>query len=122
KPAGAEPSGRARAEEEPSTEGAEEDPRTTAGDEQGRNQGPLVDSDGGKRDYYEVLGMPKTANEKDIKSAFRKLARQYHPDVNPGDKDAEARFKEANEAYEVLGDPWKRRLYDRYGPMKRGRP
>jgi DnaJ-class molecular chaperone len=67
------------------------------------------------KDYYATLGVPKTATEKDIKQAFRKLARKYHPDVNPGDKAAEARFKEVNEANEVLGDPDKRRKYDELG-------
>jgi molecular chaperone DnaJ len=68
-----------------------------------------------KRDYYEVLGVPRTATEQDIKSAYRKLALKYHPDRNPGDKQAEEKFKEAAEAYSVLADPDKRHLYDRYG-------
>src|SRR5437660_11767678 len=67
------------------------------------------------RDYYEVLGVPRTASEKDIQSAFRKLARKLHPDVNPGDKDAERRFKEVSEAHDVLSDPEKRKMYDRFG-------
>jgi DnaJ-class molecular chaperone len=67
------------------------------------------------KDYYATLGVPKTATEKEIKQAFRKLARKYHPDVNPGDKAAEARFKEINEANEVLGDPEKRKKYDELG-------
>jgi curved DNA-binding protein len=67
------------------------------------------------KDYYATLGVSKTATEKDIKGAFRKLARKYHPDVNPGDKAAEARFKEINEANEVLSDPEKRRKYDELG-------
>ena len=61
------------------------------------------------KDYYATLGVAKTASEKEIKQAFRKMARKYHPDVNPGDKSAEARFKEINEAYEVIGDPEKRK-------------
>src|SRR4029450_11135949 len=67
------------------------------------------------KDYYATLGVPKTASEKEIKQAFRKLARKYHPDVNPGDKAAEARFKEINEANEVLADPEKRKKYDELG-------
>ena len=67
------------------------------------------------KDYYATLGVPKTASEKEIKQAFRKLARKHHPDVNPGDKVAEAKFKEINEAYEVLGDPNSRKKYDELG-------
>lgn len=67
------------------------------------------------KDYYKILGVDKNADEKEIKKAYRKLAREYHPDVNPGNKQAEARFKEANEAYEVLGDADKRQKYDRLG-------
>ena len=67
------------------------------------------------KDYYASLGVPKTATEKEIKAAYRKLARKHHPDVNPGDKGAEAKFKEMNEAYEVLGDPEKRKKYDELG-------
>jgi curved DNA-binding protein len=67
------------------------------------------------RDYYATLGVQKNATEKEIKQAFRKLARKHHPDVNPGDKTAEAKFKEINEAYEVLGDPPKRKKYDELG-------
>ncbi len=67
------------------------------------------------RDYYEVLGVPRNASEQEIKSAYRKLALKYHPDRNAGDKDAEERFKEAAEAYSVLGDADKRRRYDTYG-------
>src|SRR6185503_7729865 len=68
------------------------------------------------KDYYKILGVPKTATAKDIKAAYRKLARKYHPDVNKGDAKAEARFKEINEANEVLSDPEKRRRYDQLGP------
>ncbi|HUU34547.1 MAG TPA: J domain-containing protein [Vicinamibacterales bacterium] len=67
------------------------------------------------RDYYATLGVPKTATAKDIKQAFRRLARKHHPDVNPGDRGAEAKFKELNEAYEVLGNPDTRRKYDELG-------
>lgn len=68
-----------------------------------------------KRDYYEVLGVEKTADESTLKNAYRKLAKKYHPDMNPGDKDAEAKFKEASEAYAILSDPDKRRQYDQFG-------
>jgi DnaJ-class molecular chaperone len=67
------------------------------------------------KDYYATLGVAKTANEKEIKQAYRKLARKHHPDVNPGDKSAETKFKAINEAYEVLGDPEKRKKYDELG-------
>src|SRR5579859_6719505 len=67
-----------------------------------------------KRDYYEVLGVQRNASEDDVKKAFRRLARQYHPDVNK-EKGAEAQFKEINEAYEILGDAQKRQAYDRFG-------
>lgn len=67
------------------------------------------------KDYYDVLGVPRAATEKEIKAAFRKLARKFHPDVNKGDAVAEARFKEITEANEVLSDPEKRRLYDAFG-------
>lgn len=68
-----------------------------------------------KKDYYRILGVRREAGEKEIKQAYRKLARKYHPDVNPNDKTAEARFKEINEAYEVLSDKEKRAKYDRFG-------
>ena len=71
-----------------------------------------------KRDYYEVLGVSKTASDSELKSAYRKLAKKYHPDVNPGDKEAEAKFKEATEAYSVLSDAEKRRQYDQFGHLK----
>ena len=67
------------------------------------------------KDYYSLLGVKKDASEKEIRSAFRKLARKHHPDVNPGDEKAEARFKEINQAHDVLSDPEKRSKYDRYG-------
>lgn len=69
----------------------------------------------GKRDFYEVLGVGRNASDDDIKKAFRRLARKYHPDANPGDKQAEAKFKEINEAYGVLSDPKKRQVYDQVG-------
>jgi molecular chaperone DnaJ len=68
-----------------------------------------------KRDYYEVLGLKKGASDDEIKKSFRKLAKQYHPDVNPGNKEAEARFKEINEAYEILSDTEKKTRYDQFG-------
>ena len=68
-----------------------------------------------KRDYYEVLGVSKGASEEEIKKAYKKLARKYHPDMNPGDKEAEEKFKEINEANEVLSNPDKRQKYDQFG-------
>ena len=70
------------------------------------------------KDYYKVLGVERGASEADIKSAYRKLARKYHPDVNPNDKKAESQFKDINEAYQVLRDPEKRRKYDKLGPTR----
>ncbi len=67
------------------------------------------------KDYYSILGVGRSAPEKEIKQAYRRLARKHHPDVNPGDKAAETKFKEINEAYEVLSDPEKRKKYDQYG-------
>ena len=68
-----------------------------------------------KRDYYEVLGLDRSADEAAIKKAYRSLAKKYHPDMNPGDQDAEKKFKEASEAYAVLSDPEKKRQYDQFG-------
>lgn len=68
-----------------------------------------------KRDYYEVLGVERGASEADLKKSYRRLAMKFHPDRNPGDKEAEDAFKEANEAYEVLSDASKRAAYDQYG-------
>ena len=68
-----------------------------------------------KRDYYEVLGVDRGADEATIKKAYRQLAKKYHPDMNPGDKEAEKKFKEASEAYAVLSDAEKRRQYDQFG-------
>lgn len=68
-----------------------------------------------KRDYYAVLGVERGADDKTIKKAYRKLAKKYHPDTSAGDARAEEKFKEATQAYEILSDPEKRRLYDRFG-------
>ena len=67
------------------------------------------------KDYYDILEIKKNATEKEIKQAYRKLARKYHPDVNPGDSSAETKFKEINKAYEVLSDPEKRKKYNQFG-------
>src|SRR5262244_2789820 len=68
-----------------------------------------------KADYYEVLSVTRTASDQELKAAYRKLAMQYHPDRNPGNAEAEGKFKEASEAYQVLSDPQKRAAYDRFG-------
>src|SRR5689334_21595897 len=68
-----------------------------------------------KQDFYELLGVSRKASAKDIRAAFRKLARKYHPDLNPGDKAAEEKFKQLQEAYDVLSDTKKRQMYDQYG-------
>src|ERR1700733_7362857 len=68
-----------------------------------------------KHDYYETLSVPRTASEDEIRKAYRKLARKYHPDLNPGDKSAEDRFKNVQEAYDILSEPKKRQMYDQVG-------
>src|SRR5690242_21761744 len=68
-----------------------------------------------KHDYYETLGVPRTADAEEVRKAYRKLARKYHPDLNPGDKSSEDRFKNVQEAYDILSDPKKRQMYDQYG-------
>src|SRR5271163_3235367 len=78
-----------------------------------------------KTDYYELLGVARKAGAKDIRAAFRKLARKYHPDLNPGDKSAEEKFKQIQEAYDVLSDTKKRQMYDQFGfntPGQSGAP
>ena len=68
-----------------------------------------------KQDYYELLGVPRKAPQKEIRQAYRKLARKYHPDLNPGDKSSEEKFKQVQEAYDVLSDTKKRQMYDQFG-------
>src|SRR6202142_1255204 len=78
-----------------------------------------------KKDYYELLDVPRKSSVKDIRAAYRKLARKFHPDLNPGDKSAEEKFKQIQEAYEVLSDTKKRQLYDQFGfntPGQGGQP
>ena len=67
------------------------------------------------KDYYKILGVDRSASQKDIKSAYRKLTKKYHPDLNHGDKDAELKYRDVNEAYEVLSNPQKRKMYDQFG-------
>ena len=68
-----------------------------------------------KQDYYELLGVPRKAAQKEIRQAYRRLARKYHPDLNPGDKTSEEKFKQVQEAYDVLSDTKKRQMYDQFG-------
>src|SRR5580765_8905089 len=68
-----------------------------------------------KHEYYETLGVPRKADAEEIRKAYRKLARKYHPDLNPGDKSSEDRFKNVQEAYDILSDPKKRQMYDQFG-------
>ena len=68
-----------------------------------------------KKDYYETLGVSRGASEDDIRKSYRRLARKYHPDLNPGDKSAEEKFKDVQEAYDILNDPKKRQMYDQFG-------
>src|SRR2546430_1390197 len=92
---------------------------TPAGDRRGcgssRNQGAGPLATMAKRDFYEILGVSKSADAEELKRAYRKLAMQHHPDRNPGDKSADQKFKELNEAYDVLKDDQKRAAYDRFG-------
>ena len=74
-----------------------------------------------KQDYYELLGVPRKAAQKEIRQAYRKLARKYHPDLNPGDKSSEEKFKQVQEAYDVLSDTKKRQMYDQFGFERRAR-
>src|SRR5713101_5959057 len=73
-----------------------------------------------KQDYYELLGVPRKAPLKEIRQAYRKLARKYHPDLNPGDKSSEEKFKQVQEAYDVLSDAKKRQMYDQFSQFFRG--
>jgi molecular chaperone DnaJ len=79
-----------------------------------------ADKEMAKQDYYEILGVSKSAEEREIKKAYKRLAMKYHPDRNQGDKEAEAKFKEIKEAYEILTDAQKRAAYDQYGAARAG--